>query len=262
MPADILNTIVESRKIQIEQEKIKNPLKKLQNKPLKEHPSFKEALQKEGLSIIAEIKKASPSKGIIAEDFDPAKKAKEYEKAGAAAISCLSEPNFFLGKDEYISLLYQQVKLPILRKDFIYDEYMIYQAAYLGASAVLLIVSILEDEKLKKLIEVTKKLKMDALVEVHDEKELERALKAGAEIIGVNNRNLKDFSIDMNNAANLKKKAGDSVIFVSESGIQSIEDGKKLKDNDIQAVLIGEFLMRSQNVQKTIKGLKEAYEKN
>lgn len=262
MPADILKTIVAQRKILIEKEKQKRPLNDLKKASLPAHPSFKEALEKEGLSVIAEVKKASPSKGIIAQDFDPLKQAKEYEKAGAAAVSCLSEPNFFLGKDEYISLLQKNIHLPVLRKDFIFDEYMIYQSAYLGASAVLLIVSILSDLQLKEYIALAKKLNMDALVEVHDEKELERALKAKAEIIGVNNRNLKDFSIDMNNAVLLKKKAGNTAVFVSESGIASIRDIKKLKENDIDTVLIGEFLMRSKNPGQTLKALKDEYEKN
>jgi len=220
---------------QIEERK-QNPLLKM---------SFREALQKEGMSYICEVKKASPSKGVIAEDFPYLDIALEYEAAGASAISCLTEPFYFQGADQYLWEIAGRVSLPVLRKDFVVDEYMIYQAKALGASAVLLICSILDDAQLRDYRQLAEELEMDALVEAHDETEVKRAVACGAKIIGVNNRDLKTFEVDMNNSIRLRKAAPDSVLFVSESGIKTHEDIVRLRENNISAVLIGETLMRS-----------------
>lgn len=222
--------------------------------------TFKEALKKEGMSYICEVKKASPSKGLIAPDFPYLEIAKEYEAAGASAISCLTEPFYFLGSDRYLKEIAEAVKIPVLRKDFTVDEYMIYQARALGASAVLLICAILDDVQLREYRQLAGELGMDALVEAHDETEVERALKAGAQIVGVNNRDLRTFQVDMANSIRLRKMAPDEVIFVSESGIRTPEDISRLYSNQVDAVLIGETLMRSADKKaalETLDGRKE-----
>lgn len=209
--------------------------------------SFLEALKSPGISYICEVKKASPSKGLIAEEFPYLEIAKEYEAAGASAISCLTEPFYFMGSDEYLKGIAEAVDIPVLRKDFTVNEYMIYEAKTLGASAVLLICSILDDRQLAGYIKLAESLGMDALVEAHDADEVKTALDAGAKIIGVNNRDLKTFEIDMRNSISLRKLAPDDVVFVSESGIKTAEDIGMLRDNSVDAVLIGESLMRSRD---------------
>lgn len=206
---------------------------------------FALALSKPGISYICEVKKASPSKGIIAEDFPYLQIAKEYEEAGASAISCLTEPFWFLGSDDYLRSITETVSIPVLRKDFTIDEYMIYQAALMDASAVLLICSILTKDELIKYRELAESLGMDALVEAHSDDEIETAVGSGAGIIGVNNRNLKDFSVDTGNSGRLRSLIPPEVIFVSESGIKSHEDIELLRENKTDAVLIGETLMKS-----------------
>ncbi len=215
---------------------------------------FEKALKKSGLSFICECKKASPSKGLIAADFPYLQIAKEYEAAGADAISVLTEPEFFLGSDKFLSEISAQVSIPCLRKDFVVDEYMIFQAKLLGASAVLLICAILDDTQLKKFMAISDELGLSALVEAHDEQEIKRALNCGARIIGVNNRNLKDFSVDTGNAKKLRSLVPRDVIFVSESGVKTSDDVEKIRESGADAVLIGEVLMRAAD--KTIK-LKE-----
>ncbi|MGN1184873.1 MAG: indole-3-glycerol phosphate synthase TrpC [Oliverpabstia sp.] len=217
--------------------------------------SFKEALQAPGMSYICEVKKASPSKGLIAPDFPYLQIAREYEQAGAAAISCLTEPFYFQGADRYLEEIAQAVQIPVLRKDFVVDEYMIYQAKALGASAVLLICAILSDEQLYSYRKLAESLGMDALVEAHDEEEVQRALQAGAEIIGVNNRDLRTFQVDMANSIRLRELAPEYVVFVSESGIRTADDIQRLRDNNIQAVLIGETLMRSADKKEVLETL-------
>lgn len=216
---------------------------------------FEKALKKEGLSFICEVKKASPSKGIIAEDFPYLEIAMDYEKAGASAISCLTEPKWFLGRDEYLREIASAVSIPVLRKDFTVCEYQIYEAKLLGASAVLLICALLETEKIREYIAVCDSLGLSALVEAHDEKEVESALKAGARIIGVNNRNLKDFTVDVNNSTRYRSMISPEVLFVSESGIKTHEDIKVLQNNKTDAVLIGETFMRAANKEKMLKEL-------
>ncbi len=206
---------------------------------------FENALKKPGVSFICECKKASPSKGLIALEFPYLQIAKEYEEAGADCISVLTEPKWFLGSDEYLKEISETVSIPCLRKDFTVDQYMIYEAKLLGASAVLLICSILPEAKIREYIGICDELGMSALVETHHESEVEMALKAGARIIGVNNRNLKDFTVDTGNSERLRKMISSEVLFVSESGVSNAEDVKNLGKIGADAVLIGETLMRA-----------------
>ena len=207
--------------------------------------AFENALKKTDISFICECKKASPSKGLIAPDFPYLQIAKDYEAAGADCISVLTEPKWFLGSDEYLKEIANTVNTPCLRKDFTMDEYMIYEAKVLGASAVLLICSILSEEQIKSYISICDELGLSALVEAHDENEVQTALNAGARIIGVNNRNLKDFSVDTDNSRRLRELIPRDVLFVSESGVSSAEDVAKLREIGADAVLIGETLMRA-----------------
>lgn len=225
------------------------------NKNAGQKITFLQALQKDGMSYICEVKKASPSKGLIALDFPYLAIAKEYEQAGASAISCLTEPFYFQGADQYLREISAAVQIPVLRKDFTVDEYMIYQAKSLGASAVLLICAILDDGELRAYRQLAKELGLDALVEAHDEYEVDRALNLGAEIVGVNNRDLRTFQVDMNNSIRLRKMAPDNVVFVSESGIRTPEDIRLLYEDKVDAVLIGETLMRSPNKKAALESL-------
>lgn len=221
---------------------------------------FERALQREDLSFICEVKKASPSKGLIAENFPYLDIAREYENAGASAISCLTEPKWFMGSDKYLSEIADAVSIPVLRKDFTVCEYQIYEAKILGASAVLLICALLDTDTIRQYIAICDQLGISALVEAHDENEVCSALDAGARIIGVNNRNLKDFSVDVNNSTRYRSMIPNDVIFVSESGIKTHEDIKVLLDNGTNAVLIGETLMRSADKRAMLKELR--YGKN
>ena len=256
----MLDEIVEKTKERIELEKSIIPLEDLKREisclEINDEFPFKKALQGEDISIIAEVKKVSPSKGLISEDFDYLKIAKEYEEAGVSAISVLTEPYFFKGDDDYLKEIAQNVSLPVLRKDFVIDEYMIYQAKYLGASAVLLITAILDVVQLKKYLDLAHSLGLSAIVEVHDSTEIMRALSVGAEIIGVNNRDLTDFSVDINNSISLRRCVGEDIVFISESGIKSHEDIIRLKENHVDAVLIGETLMKSDDKKAMISELK------
>ncbi len=218
--------------------------------------SFEKSLRTPGISFICECKKASPSKGIIAQDFPYLEIAKEYERAGADCISVLTEPKWFLGKDEYLKEIAENVSIPCLRKDFVVDEYMIYEARILGASAVLLICSILNDGQIKEYLKICDELGLSALVEAHDEEEVRRAIKCGARIIGVNNRNLKDFSVDTDNSRRLRKLIPQDVLFVSESGVKSALDVKILKEIGADAVLVGETLMRAADKKDKLKELR------
>lgn len=218
---------------------------------------FQKALEAEGLSFICEVKKASPSKGIIAEEFPYLEIAKDYEAAGAAAVSVLTEPEYFLGKDRYLEEIARSVSLPVLRKDFTVDLYQIYEAKLLGAAAVLLICSILSRDQLREYLEAARSLGLSALVEAHDETEIEEALGAGAEIIGVNNRNLKNFQVDVENSLRLRKRIPAGVLYVSESGIRGPEDVAALRANGTDAVLVGETLMRSADRRAALAALRE-----
>ena len=218
--------------------------------------TFEKALKKPGISFICECKKASPSKGIIAEDFPYLKIAEEYEKAGADCISVLTEPKWFLGSDEYLREIAERVSIPCIRKDFTVDGYMIYEAKLLGAKAVLLICSILSAEQIREYIGICDSLGISALVEAHDENEVKTALNCGARIIGVNNRNLKDFSVDTDNSRRMRELVPDSVVFVSESGVRTAKDIKKLREIGADAVLIGETLMRAEDKRAKLRELK------
>ena len=206
---------------------------------------FEKALAAPGISFITEVKKASPSKGLIAPDFPYLQIAEAYQKAGASAISCLTEPKWFQGSDQYLKEIAAHVTIPVLRKDFTVSPYMIWQARTLGASAVLLICAILDEQELTEYRNIAESVGLSALVEAHDEKEVEMALRSGAKIIGVNNRNLKDFTVDIRNSERLRKMVPDDIIFVSESGIRTADDVARLYRNGTNAVLIGETLMRS-----------------
>lgn len=218
--------------------------------------AFEKALRKEGVSFICECKKASPSKGLIAPDFPYLEIAKEYEAAGADCISVLTEPKWFLGSDEYLKEIASAVSIPCIRKDFTVDEYMIYEAKILGASAVLLICSILSEEQIREYIGICDELGLSALVETHDEEEVAVAVRAGARIVGVNNRNLKDFSVDTGNSARLKSLVGDDIIFVSESGVKDGNDVAELRKIGVDAVLVGEALMRASDKKAKLKELR------
>ncbi len=217
---------------------------------------FEKALRKNDIAFICECKKASPSKGVIAESFDYLQIAKDYEKAGADCISVLTEPKWFLGSDEYLKEIANTINIPCIRKDFTVDEYMIYEAKLLGAKAILLICAILNQSQIKHYIDICDELGISALVEAHDEAEIEMAVKAGARIIGVNNRNLKDFSVDTANSKRLRQMIPGDIIFVSESGIGSNEDIKELRDAKVDAVLIGETLMKADDKTAKLKELR------
>lgn len=254
---NILEEIAEKTRERIRKEKLQFPLDQLKALAEKapQQPSFLEALKKPGMSYICEVKKASPSKGLIAPEFPYLEIAKEYEAAGASAISCLTEPFYFMGSDTYLREITETVDIPVLRKDFTVDKYMIYQAKAFGAAAVLLICAILNDQELLEYRELAETLGMDALVEAHDENEVARALKTGAKIIGVNNRDLKTFKVDMNNSIRLRNLAPDNVVFVSESGIKNAGDIAILERNRVGAVLIGETLMRSPDKKAALEDL-------
>lgn len=221
-----------------------------------EGKSFYQALAKKGLSIIGEVKKASPSKGIIAEDFPYLQIAKDYEAAGIDAISCLTEPKYFLGKDQYLQEIAQAVSVPVLRKDFLIDPYQIYQAKLLGAKAILLIVSLLGERELKEFLSLAGKLGLDALVECHDEEEIRCALSVGAEIIGVNNRNLKTFSVNLENSLSLRNLVPKGQLFVAESGMSKAEELRLLEEAGVDGVLIGESLMRAESKKEKLQELR------
>ena len=247
----ILDTIVEATKIRVAQEKQVESPEAVKAAALA-LPSdtgfpFEAALRQQDFNFICEVKKASPSKGIIAEHFPYLDIAKEYEMAGAAAISVLTEPDFFKGDKKYLQEIASTVKIPVLRKDFIIDEYQIYQAKVWGASAILLICACLDVPMLTKFRELADSLGLASLVEAHDEKEVQMAIDCGARIIGVNNRNLKDFTVDVQNSVRLRNLVQDDVIFVSESGLETPEDIQVLRDNNIVVALMGETFMRSPN---------------
>ena len=256
----ILDKIVAATEKRVGDAKANLPLSELQQQvermPIMKDFPFEQALQELDFNFICEVKKASPSKGIIAEDFPYLEIAKDYEMAGAAAISVLTEPDFFLGSPQYLQEIAEAVHIPVLRKDFIIDEYQIYEAKLWGASAILLIAAILDDDTMRRFHELADSLGLSCLLEAHDETEVLRSVNIGARIIGVNNRNLKDFTVDVNNSIRLRKLVEDSVIFVSESGLDTAADIQCLRDNDIHAALMGESFMRSAN---KVEKLSELY---
>ena len=244
---NILDEIVAKTKSKLEEKKqglsLEELISKIDFKNLKE-TNFKKSLQNKAEAIIAEIKKASPSAGIISDNFDPVSKSKEYESFGASALSILTEEDYFLGNIQYLMDVKAITSLPILRKDFIVDEYQIYESKLIGADCILLIASILNDEELKNFSEIAERLKLDYIIEVHDEEELQRVKHFSNAIIGVNNRNLKTFDVDINNSVELKKIFEGENIFIAESGIKSKKDIEYLQQHNINAFLIGESLMK------------------
>lgn len=247
----ILDQLAEHARVRVAADREQVSLESLKQQCLREDVperepfAFEAALKKPGLSFICELKKASPSKGVISETFPYLDIAREYEAAGADAISCLTEPKWFLGSDKIFTDVRGAVGLPMLRKDFTVDAYQIYQAKAMGADAVLLICAILPQDTIRQFLSHCDELGLSALVEAHDAAEIETAITAGARIIGVNNRNLKDFSVDTGNSKRLKKLVPEGVLFVSESGIQTAEDVQKLRESGVDAALIGEALMRA-----------------
>ena len=246
----IIDDIVERTLERVAENKKRNSIEKLAklafDKPINKDYPFERALRRAGISYIMEIKRASPSKGVIAPNFDYKSIAKEYEDIGAAAISVVTEPDFFKGDDDFLAEIAKIVKIPVLRKDFVVDEYMIYEAKLLGADAVLLICSILDEITLMRCLNLAERLGMSALVEAHSSMQVKKALR-------VDNRDLRNFEVDLNNSIELRSMVPENIIFVSESGIKTYDDIKTLEENNVDAVLVGETLMRSHDKRKTFE---------
>lgn len=261
----ILDKLAASTRLRVEQDKKKISPDKMKEMALalpKGSFAFENQLKKPGIHFICEVKKASPSKGVIAEEFPYLQIAKEYERAGADCISVLTEPEYFLGKDEYLTEIKQEVSIPVLRKDFTVDEYQIYQAKTLHADCILLICSLLSEEEIKRYIGICDELGLSALVEAHDEEEIQIAVRAGARMLGVNNRNLKTFEVDIHNSERLRTLVSPNILFVAESGIKTRADIEVLERANVNGVLIGETLMRSTNKKAELDKLRGFYDKN
>ncbi len=258
----ILHTLATEARERVAKAMAQYSLEELQKNTDKERRkgafAFEKALQEKDLSIIAEVKKASPSKGIISPNFAYMDVARAYDRYGATAISVLTEPNHFLGADQYLKDIAEVVSVPVLRKDFTVHPYQIYEAACLGADAILLIMAILTDEEVKEFLDIAHSLGLSVLVEAHDAHEVARAIKAGAHIIGVNNRNLKDFTVNPENALHLFDHVPPHVLFVAESGIQSIDTVRTMGQSKIDAILVGEFLMVDPVIEDRLGVMKEA----
>ena len=256
----ILDDIVERRREQLEREISNISREIMKDKALSTNfpvISFKNALKKDNLSVICEVKKASPSKGLIRPDFHPVEIAKEYEKASANAISCLTEEFYFKGSSKYLSDIRKEVSIPILRKDFVFDDYQIYEAKTIGANAILLIAAILSTQQMIEFQELAHTLDLQCLVEVHNQEELEKVLKFTPDVIGINNRDLKTFEVDLNTTAKIRKNVPRETILVSESGIKDNNDMKTIRKLGADAVLIGETLMRSDDITSTLHDLRK-----
>ena len=264
MAENIVQTIAADARTRVAADRAKISLEELKALCQEAGPGqgeqFVSALNRPGLSFLCEIKKASPSKGLISPDFPYLDIARAYEAAGADGVSCLTEPKWFLGSDDIFRQVRRTISLPMLRKDFTVDEYQIYQARLMGANAVLLIVSLLDGETLKGYLDLCRSLGLAALVETHDGQEVDAALNAGAEIIGVNNRNLKDFSVDFSNAARLRDRIPPGVLYVAESGLTGPEDAAALKRLGADAALVGEALMRAPDKGAMLASLRRAAE--
>lgn len=258
----ILDEIVESTRKRIVRDKEKQGIEEMKKLALSMDAEtgfpFENMLHGENIQFICEVKKASPSKGVIAEDFPYLDIAREYENAGAGAISVLTEPEFFQGSPRFLEEIRREVRIPLLRKDFTIDPYQIYQAKVLGADAVLLICSILDGAAVREYIHICDRLGLSALAETHDQREMEQALDAGARVIGVNNRNLKDFTVDIENSIRLRSQAPAEVAFVAESGIGSRQDVQRLEEARVNGVLVGETLMRSPDKKAMLDRLRGA----
>jgi indole-3-glycerol phosphate synthase len=247
----ILDTIAAATKTRIERRKAEIPLEKIKQRALSMDLAagfpFEKALNQPDISFICEVKKASPSRGLIAADFPYLQIAQDYELAGADAISVLTEPEYFQGSDDYLVQIKDLTSLPVLRKDFTVDPYQIYEAKTLGASAILLICALLDTRTIRDYLAICDELGLSAIVEAHDEREVESALAARARIIGVNNRNLKDFTVDLRNSIRLRKLAPENILFIAESGIKQASHIEMLRQANVNGVLIGETLMRSRD---------------
>ena len=252
---DILTTLAATARVRY-QDKRDDQIERAAFERRLECPLFARALRNDCLSVIAEVKRASPSKGLIVNDFNPLATAKAYVQAGSQAVSVLTEPTQFLGSDSYLKTISASISLPTLRKDFIVTTYQILESRILGASAVLLIAALLSERTLSHFIKLASQLGLDALVEVHDEAELECALASGATLIGINNRNLRTFSVDLQTSLKLKKLTPDYCTTVSESGITSKDHAKLLRSSGFDAILVGEHLMKSQNLSQTVGELR------
>jgi indole-3-glycerol phosphate synthase len=256
----ILDTIAAAARIRVERKKAEITFEKIKKLALSMNTStgfpFEKALNKQDVSFICEIKKASPSKGMIVADFPYIQIAREYEAADADAISVLTEPEYFLGRDEYLAQIKDAVSIPVLRKDFTVDSYQIYESKTLGASAVLLICALLDTKTIRECLSICDELGLSALVEAHDEREIESALTAKARVIGVNNRSLRDFSVDIGNSIRLRKLVPESILFIAESGIKTADHIEMLRQAKVNGVLIGETLMRSPNKNDMLRELR------
>lgn len=257
----ILDSIFANRKKQLDILKEKTPTAQIEDEARRfaqrhETKDFAGALRGGRLSVIAEVKKASPSKGLICENFDPVGIAREYERSGAAAVSVLTEETYFRGSADYLKAIRKEISLPILRKDFIFDEWQICEARLIGADAVLLIAAMLSESRLKELLKYARSLSLEALVETHNEREVEAAQRAGAAVFGVNNRNLNDFSVDTGCACRLSKLLPEGAVFVAESGIKNGNDAKKMREAGADAVLVGEALMTADSISQKLDELR------
>lgn len=256
----ILEKIVDKRKSQLEREIrniSRNDIRAMAKETNFENISFSKAIKQQNLSVICEVKKASPSKGLIKENFQPVSIAMEYEKSGADAVSCLTEEFYFQGSNEYLSQIRKAVKIPILRKDFVIDEYQIYHAKVIGANAILLIAAILSAEQIKEYSEIAHSLGLECLTEIHNEDEYKKISGCSLDMLGINNRNLYTFEVDLETTGRLKRIIDKSYVLVSESGIKNNDDMKKIKTLGADAVLVGETLMRSDNIYQTLSALRK-----
>ena len=257
----ILDELAAHARVRVEAAKAKTPLETLRAQALrlpKGNFRFEKALKKNRAALICEVKKASPSKGVIDAEFDYLNIARDYQAGGADCLSCLTEPQWFLGSDAIFAAIREAVTLPMLRKDFTVDEYQLYEAKLLGADAVLLICALLDTKTINRYLAICDTLGLSAVVETHDAVEIQSAVAAGARVIGVNNRNLKDFSVDFSNASGLRKLIPDTALFVAESGVQTPADVAALRKSGADAVLVGEALMRAKDRQDMLKQFREA----
>ena len=264
MTGTILDALAAHARERVEEKKRKLPLAELKRQ-LREREAlsgfpFEAALREPGLSVIAEVKKASPSKGVIAEHFPYLEIAKAYEAAGASCISVLTEPKWFLGDDRYLREIAAAVSLPCIRKDFTVDSYLIYEARELGASAVLLICALLGRAELEEYLGIAEELGLSALIEAHDEEEVGRAAEVGARLIGVNNRDLKSFTVNMENSLRLRAAAPDNCLFIAESGVRTPDDTRALRTVGVDGILVGEALIRAENKAELLQALRKGYE--
>lgn len=255
----ILTKLADSTRDRVEREKKQIPLEMVKEQALamkKGDFSFEKVIAEGDISFICEVKRASPSKGMIVEHFPYVQIAKDYEEAGASCISVLTEPDYFKGDKKYLKEISENVSVPLIRKDFVIDEYMIYDAKIHGASCVLLICSLLDKETMEKYIEICDNLGMSALVEAHDEEEIQKAIEAGARMIGVNNRDLKTFTVDIRNSERLRKLVPDNILFIAESGIKTNADINRLRKANVNGVLIGETFMKAENKKEMLQKLR------